>query len=92
MKWVRRTLNAIGLKHWPIARKIVVGVIGGTIVLVGIVLLVTPGPATVVIPLGLLILASEFAWARYVLRRGRVAVRKAKRGKWRQAFSAPRNS
>ncbi len=46
------------------ARQIVVGVIGGTVVLVGVIMLVTPGPAFVVIPLGLAILAVEFAWAR----------------------------
>lgn len=46
------------------ARKIVVAVIGGTVVLVGVIMLVTPGPAFVVIPAGLAILAIEFAWAR----------------------------
>ena len=91
MQWVRKTLDFLGLKNSPIARKIVVGVIGGTIVLVGVVLLVTPGPATVVIPIGLLILASEFAWARHVLRRGKRAVQKARRGKWREAFSFARD-
>ena len=35
----------------------------------GIVLVVLPGPAVVVIPLGLAILSLEFAWARYLLRR-----------------------
>lgn len=51
------------------ARQIVVGVIGGTVVLGGIIMLVTPGPALVVIPLGLAILALEFAWARHWLKR-----------------------
>ena len=82
MRWVRKTLDFVGMENWPIARKIVVGVIGGTIVLIGIVLLITPGPGTVVIPIGLLILASEFAWARYVLRRGKHVVKTAKE-KWR---------
>jgi uncharacterized protein (TIGR02611 family) len=78
MRWVRKTLDLFGMKNLPVARKIVVGVIGGTIVLIGILLLITPGPGTVVIPIGLLILASEFAWARYILRRGKHAVKKAK--------------
>ena len=52
-------------------RRIIVGVIGGTIVLIGIALLVLPGPAFIVIPLGLLILGSEFAWARQLLRRAK---------------------
>lgn len=49
------------------ARKLVVAVIGTTVVLVGVVMLVTPGPAFVVIPIGLGILATEFVWARRLL-------------------------
>lgn len=50
------------------ARKIVVGVIGFTVIIIGIALLVLPGPAFVVIPAGLAILALEFAWARHWLK------------------------
>ena len=78
MRWVRKTLDLFGLKNWPFARKIVVAVIGGTIVVIGIVLLVVPGPGTVVIPIGLLIMASEFAWARWLLRRGKEMVTRTK--------------
>ena len=46
------------------ARKIVVFIVGCSVVLFGIALLVLPGPAVVVIPVGLAILATEFAWAR----------------------------
>jgi tellurite resistance protein TerC len=45
--------------------------IGGTVVLLGIALLVLPGPAFIVIPAGLGILALEFAWARRWLRKAR---------------------
>jgi tellurite resistance protein TerC len=90
MEWVRKATAALGLDKAPKIRKIVVSVIGGTIVLVGIALLVLPGPATIVIPIGLIILASEFAWARHVLRRGKHVVEKARRGKWREAFSFTR--
>lgn len=51
------------------ARRIVVAVVGTTVVLVGVVLIFTPGPALVVIPAGLAILGIEFAWARRWLRR-----------------------
>jgi uncharacterized protein (TIGR02611 family) len=78
MRWARKVLDFVGLKNWPIARKIVVGVIGGTIVLFGIALLFLPGPGLVVIPIGLVVLASEFAWARYLLRHGKRAVKKTK--------------
>ena len=91
MRWFRRMLAALGLQNWPIARKIVVAVIGGTIVLVGIVLIVTPGPATVVIPVGLLILASEFAWARWLLRHGKRVVKDAK-DKLREGIESVRPS
>jgi tellurite resistance protein TerC len=51
------------------ARKIAVAVIGSTVLAFGIALIVLPGPAFVVIPLGLAILATEFLWARRLLRR-----------------------
>ncbi len=50
------------------ARKIAVFFVGCTVVLFGIALLVLPGPAVVVIPIGLAILATEYAWARRWLR------------------------
>ena len=48
--------------------RIVVTVVGGTVLALGIVLIVLPGPAFLVIPAGLAILAIEFAWARRWLR------------------------
>ena len=46
-------------------RKVFIAIAGGTVLLVGIIMIVTPGPAIVVIPAGLAILATEFAWARH---------------------------
>lgn len=46
-------------------KKILIGLMGGTVLLIGIIMLVTPGPAIVVIPVGLAILATEFAWAKH---------------------------
>jgi tellurite resistance protein TerC len=51
------------------ARKVVVAVVGSTVVLLGVAMLVLPGPALLVIPLGLAILALEFAWAHRWLQR-----------------------
>lgn len=51
------------------ARRIAVSIIGGTVCLIGVVMIVLPGPAMIVIPLGLGILGLEFAWARRWLRR-----------------------
>lgn len=55
-------------------RRIAVVVVGGTVLALGIGLIVLPGPAFVVIPLGLAILAAEFAWARRLLRSARAVL------------------
>jgi tellurite resistance protein TerC len=49
------------------ARRVVAGVVGGSVVAVGVAMIVLPGPAFVVIPVGLAILGVEFAWARHWL-------------------------
>ena len=51
------------------ARRVVVGIIGATVLACGALMLVLPGPGLIVIPLGLAILATEFVWARRWLRR-----------------------
>jgi uncharacterized protein (TIGR02611 family) len=48
-------------------RRAIVGVIGFTVLLVGVAMIVLPGPAFLVIPLGLAILATEFVWAKALL-------------------------
>ena len=45
-------------------RRIVIAVVGMTVLIVGVLMLVTPGPAFIVIPAGLGILSLEFVWAR----------------------------
>lgn len=59
-----------------------VAAVGGTLIAVGVVLLVLPGPGLVLIALGVAVLASEFAWAEATLRRmkdaGSAAVDKAR--------------
>ncbi|MCX8108454.1 MAG: PGPGW domain-containing protein [Verrucomicrobiae bacterium] len=52
-------------------KRVVVGIVGGTVLLVGLAMVVLPGPAMVVIPAGLAILATEFVWARKWLRRAK---------------------
>ena len=54
---------------YKVARRIVIAVVGVTVVAIGIVMIVTPGPALIVIPVGLAILGLEFAWARAWLRK-----------------------
>ena len=53
------------------ARRIAVAVIGSTVVAIGVLMLVLPGPGLIVLPAGLAILALEFEWARRWLTRVR---------------------
>jgi len=49
------------------AKRLVVIVIGFTILAAGVAMIVLPGPAIIVIPVGLAVLATEFIWARKLL-------------------------
>jgi tellurite resistance protein TerC len=62
-----------------LAKRIIVGVVGGTVTLIGIALLVLPGPAFVVIPIGLSILATQFVWARRYLQKARAMAARLKK-------------
>lgn len=64
-------------------KRAVVAVIGGTVLALGIAMIVLPGPAVLVIPLGLGILATEFLWARNLLHRtkGYISRRRTERAK-----------
>lgn len=59
------------LWFWSQIRKVVIFLIGSTIIGFGIVLLVLPGPGWLVIFGGLALLATEFAWARWALKYGK---------------------
>jgi len=71
---VIRSLLVFDDKHplfgtYKIAKRIAIGIVGGTVLIIGIVMIVAPGPALVVIPVGLGILWLEFAWARIWLKK-----------------------
>lgn len=66
-------LSQVGLRQ---ARRIAVLVVGSTVLLIGVVMIVLPGPASLVIPAGLSILALEFLWARTWLAKVRAMVEK----------------
>jgi uncharacterized protein (TIGR02611 family) len=50
-----------------LAYRVVVGLIGGAITVLGLVLIPAPGPGWLVVFLGLAVLASEFEWASRLL-------------------------
>lgn len=85
----RWTSSLTGGGPLRLARRIGIGVVGSAVLGVGVIMLVTPGPAFVVIPMGLGILALEFEWARRWLERvkeyARHALGKDDEGKPRDA-------
>ena len=62
-------MPSVLVASYRVARRIVVATVGATVLAIGLALTVLPGPAFVVIPIGLAILGAEFAWARRWLRR-----------------------
>ena len=70
-RWMKRLFSVWNLENIKIVRRVIVSVIGATVLLIGIALLVLPGPAFIVIPVGLAILATEYAWARRWLKKAR---------------------
>jgi uncharacterized protein (TIGR02611 family) len=60
------------------AKKLVVSVIGATILIIGLVMLVMPGPGFLVIIIGLGILATEFVWANLLLEKAKNHYEKTK--------------
>lgn len=62
------------------ARMMAVAVIGATLVLLGIAMLVLPGPGLLVIVGGLALLGTEFIWARRLMRKVKRAARSLKNG------------
>jgi uncharacterized protein (TIGR02611 family) len=68
---VKRLFSHCHIDNIKVVRRMIVSVVGATVVLIGIALLVLPGPAFPVIPAGLAILATEYAWARRWLRKVR---------------------
>ncbi len=74
------------LTHYTLKqiRRLVILVTGLTVVLVGLIMVVTPGPALIVIPAGLGILAIEFAWARSLLVKAKSQIEKSLGGRDKQ--------
>ncbi len=67
---------APGMGIWRWVRRIVLTLIGVPVLLVGVVMLVTPGPGVALIAAGLAILAVEFVWAERQLDKVRRMTRK----------------
>lgn len=66
------------------AKRLIVTVIGFTVLVAGMAMIVLPGPAVVVIPIGLAILATEFIWARKLLITVKERIERITKGNGRQ--------
>lgn len=62
---------------YKMARRVVVIVVGFTLLLFGLVMLLTPGPGLAAIAAGLMVLAIEFTWARLWLKKVRERISQA---------------
>ena len=58
------------------AKRLIIGLVGLAVLLIGIAMMFLPGPAIVVIPVGLGILATEFVWARSLLEKVKGGLRR----------------
>ena len=70
-RWMKHLFSGLNVENIKVVRRLIVSVVGATVLLIGIALLVLPGPAFIVIPVGLAILATEYAWARRWLKKAR---------------------
>jgi hypothetical protein len=66
---VRVSSNQMWPKTIHQARKLIILVVGMTLLLCGGIMLITPGPGLLLILSGLSVLAIEFVWARRLLRK-----------------------
>jgi len=73
-------MSQLALKTVKQIKRLIIAVIGFTVLLIGLLMIVLPGPAFIVIPLGLGILATEFIWARRLLKTAKNKFQKSKGG------------
>lgn len=74
-------MNHFVFKTLGQAKRVVVVVIGFTILAAGVAMIVLPGPAFVAIPVGLAVLATEFLWARKLLDSVKERIERIRNGK-----------
>jgi len=67
------------IKNIRQAKRLMIGTIGFTVVLIGVVMIVLPGPAIITIPIGLGILATEFVWARSLIKKVKQKIKKRRK-------------
>ena len=71
-------MKILDYKNIKTIKRIIITIIGFTVLIIGMAMIMLPGPAIIVIPLGLAILAGEFLWARRLLKRIKNTLRRQK--------------
>ena len=74
-------MNAFIGKTIRQAKRLIITVIGFTVLLIGLGMVVLPGPAFIVMPIALGILATEFVWAKKLLEKVKIKFQKRKKEK-----------
>lgn len=59
------------------SKRVAVSIVGGAFVVLGIVMLVLPGPGIIVLAVGFAILGTEYVWAAVALEKSKQAAAKA---------------
>jgi hypothetical protein len=68
LNYLRSMLTRIYTARY-LAKGLIIGIVGCTILVIGVVMMVLPTSAFIAIPIGFGILATEFAWERRLLRK-----------------------
>lgn len=74
------------------SKRVVVSVVGAALVLLGLAMLVLPGPGILVVAVGFAVLGTEYAWAAAALERTRRTAGRAGRAARRGASTAGRSA
>ena len=62
-------MTPLFLKSLRQVKRVIIGVVGFTLLAIGLVMIVLPGPAFIVIPVALGILGTEFVWAKKLIQK-----------------------
>jgi tellurite resistance protein TerC len=62
-------MTALFLRSLRQVKRVIIAVVGFTVLAIGLAMIVLPGPAFIVIPVALGILATEFVWAKTLIKK-----------------------
>lgn len=71
LRWAQKMIS----ERLKSIKRIIIAIVGTTVLLIGIALIVLPGPAFILIPAGIAILATEFQWAKKLIQKFRQKVK-----------------